>query len=166
MLKPDRRKGAVFDVDREYRYGLWRTWDVDKPVVVWVMLNPSTADEEELDPTLRRCRDYSKRWGYGKMWIGNLFAVRSPDPSILKEHDEPVGPENDDLLNRMAEHADLIMVAWGAHGNYQDRDQEVLDLLGEHDRPHCLGWTQDGLPVHPLYQPKTREPHDYRNGMR
>lgn len=165
-MKPDRRKGALFDADREYRYSLFRVWDVEKPSLLWVMLNPSTADEEELDPTLRRCKDYSERWGYGKMVVGNLFALRATDPSELYDHDNPIGPDNDEILGNLAEDADLIMVGWGAHGDHQDRDQAVLDILTEHGRPHCLSWTQDGQPVHPLYQPKNREPVDYRNGMR
>lgn len=153
----DRRKGATFSDDREYRYKLWREWEANTRSILWLMLNPSTADEETLDPTLRRCRNYSRTWGYGRMWIGNLFALRSTDPENLYDHDDPVGPRNNHHLRDMAEKSDTIIVAWGAHGDLNDRHRDVLDLLEDQDTLYCLGWTKEGHPVHPLYQPKDVE---------
>lgn len=151
----DNRHGAVLSDDREYRYRLWRTWDVSKPTLAFVMLNPSTADESEDDPTIRRCLGYAKDWGYGKLVVGNLFALRSTDPDNLREHEQPVGPENDAHLREICDDAEKVVAAWGANGTYQGRGREVTGMLeGE---LYALDTTKDGQPVHPLYQPKDAE---------
>lgn len=160
----DNRKGAVFDQEREYRYRLWRVWDVEGKTIAFIMLNPSTADEEQLDPTLRRCKAYAEAWGYGRMEIGNLFAFRSTNPSVLKRVDDPIGPENDVHLVGICEDADRVIVAWGTHGGLHGRAAEVLALLDECDL-ECLGRTKDGYPVHPLYQPKDRDPRPYGESL-
>jgi hypothetical protein len=151
----DNRSGALFSEDREYRYKLWRRWDVDLPTIAWIMLNPSTADETELDPTCRRCRGYAESWGYGELVVGNIFALRSTDPSQLYEHEDPVGPDNDDHLASICEEADKVVVAWGAHGDLLERGREVASSLDVD--LWALDTTQEGHPVHPLYQPKDAE---------
>lgn len=142
--------GAIMGDDRTYRYRLWRTWDAQKPVLAWLMLNPSTADETEDDPTLRRCTDFAEAWGFGGVVVGNLFALRSPDPSRLREHPAPVGPENDRHLRAICEDAARVVAAWGTNGAYDGRGAAVARRL-ETDL-YALDTTADGHPVHPLYQ--------------
>lgn len=150
----DNRSGAVLSDDREYRYQLRRCWDVRKPILAFIMLNPSTADETDDDPTVRRCLGYAQDWGYGALLVGNLFALRTSDPALLGEHDDPIGPKNDAWLAKIVEKADRVVAAWGANGELVDRGREVA---GRFDDLYALGTTKDGHPVHPLYQPADAE---------
>ena len=109
----DTRRTAVFSTDDDYRYRLGRLWNADKPIVAFVMLNPSTADATTDDPTIRRCLNYAEDWGYGTLLVGNLFALRSTDPSRLHDHPEPVGPDNDEHLWEICEAAERVIAAWG-----------------------------------------------------
>ena len=143
---------AVLSEDETYRYSLTRSWDPDADVLGWIMLNPSTADATEDDPTIRRCIGYAKEWGYGGIVVGNLFALRSPDPAKLSEHPEPIGPENDAHLKRIAEEAETVVAAWGTKGTLDGRDREVIDLLDT--ELLALNKTKNDHPNHPLYQPK------------
>jgi len=86
--------GATFSTDRVYRYALWRVWDAALPSFVVIGLNPSTADETENDPTIRRCIGFAKREGCGGLVMLNLFAVRATDPRVMMAHPEPIGPDN------------------------------------------------------------------------
>lgn len=151
----DDRRGAVFSDDREYRYRLWRTWNVDLPTAVFIMLNPSTADETEDDQTLRRCIDYAKRWGYGRLEVGNLFARTAKDPSELWSKLDPVGPENDEHLEEILDGNVLPVAAWGAYGDKRGRADEVARRFDV--EWFCLGTTHSGQPVHPLRQPSDAE---------
>lgn len=150
-LLRDDRNGAIFSDDREYRYRLWRTWDVERPTVAFIMLNPSTADETTMDPTCTRCRGYAEDWGYGRLVVGNLFALRSTDPEGLYDHPDPVGPDNDDHLRAIVEDADRVIVAWGNHGELNGRGEQVGEMLDAD--LYALSVTQDGQPGHPLYLP-------------
>lgn len=161
----DERAGAEFGPDahtgeeRKYRYRLWRTWDVSKETVAFIMLNPSTADETEDDPTIRRCLGYAREWGYGKLVVGNLFAVRTSDPSDLYDFFDPVGPDNDEHLQAICDEAETVVAAWGANGGLGNRGPEVAENL---DVDLCaLDTTKDGHPVHPLYQPADAEPEPF-----
>lgn len=142
------RSSAKLSSCRQYRYTLVRAWDDSRPTVMFVGLNPSTADAKINDPTVRRCIGFARRWGFGKLVLTNLFAFRSTDPSLLKDIDDPIGPDNDHWIAESSRTADLTVVAWGIHGRLRDRDQEVLSQLKE---PHCLGTTKSGAPRHPLY---------------
>lgn len=155
VLRDDRR-GALLSDDREYRYRLWRTWDAQKPVLTWILLNPSTADETDDDSTLRRCIGYAKDWGYGGVVLGNLFALRSKHPEDLREHPDPVGPRNDEHLRAIAAEADRTVAAWGAHGDLKDRADEVAGLLDVD--LYAIGTTKDGHPLHPLYKSADLKP--------
>ena len=143
-----REAGAIFSPDRKYRYKLWRTWDPSKPVCAFIMLNPSTADEYELDPTVRRCVNYAKKWGYGGLVVGNIFALKSTNPKALYRETDPVGPDNNCHLWEISHNAAFTIVAWGAHGALLNRGKEVLRLIPE---AQCLKMTKDGHPQHPLY---------------
>jgi hypothetical protein len=153
--------GAVISTDRRYRYNLWRTWDDTLPVCGWVMLNPSTADETKLDPTLRRVRDYCCRWGFGGFVVRNLFALRATDPRELVKAADRVGPENDAWLHSLTVEVDRVVVGWGT-GRYPrlgkpERWAQVAAILSP-ARPVCLSLAKDGQPCHPLYQRADAEP--------
>ena len=120
----------------------------DKPVLAFIMLNPSTADSRILDATVRRCIDYAKRWGYGALEVGNIFALKSTDPALLYSVKDPIGPENDQAILDIYQKADLTIAAWGSHGAYLNRGREVLRLI---PGAKCLIQTKDGQPGHPLY---------------
>lgn len=143
--------GALFDPTRRYRYRLWRRW-ADGGLAVFVMLNPSTADAERDDPTIRRCAGFARAWGFGGMTVVNLFALRATDPARLHRARDPVGRDNDRHIAAAAAGGDLVVVAWGVHGGLRERDRAVLDLLAA-SRPRCLGLTRGGHPRHPLYLP-------------
>lgn len=142
--------GAIFSSDRNYRYALWRRWRNDIPYALFIGLNPSTADEDNDDPTIRRCKRFSKDWGYGGMYIVNLFALRATNPKVMLLHDFPVGLENDTWLKYFAYNAGVIVCAWGTYGGHKQRDQQVMDLLANYDLM-CFGITKNGKPKHPLY---------------
>lgn len=160
MKLQDDRSGAVLSDDREYRYRLSRTWNVEKPTLGWIMLNPSTADETEDDPTIRRCIGYAKDWGYGSIVVGNLFALRATEPKELYDHPDPIGPENNDHLQQICEDAETVVAAWGAHGDYQQRGWAVRQMLDV--ELLALDTTMHDQPVHPLYQPADAEPTPLR----
>jgi len=158
LLRDDRR-GATLDSDREYRYRLWRTRDAEGATVAFMMLNPSTADEDDDDPTLRRCINYAKDWGYGRLEVANLFALRATDPSELQNHNAPIGGANDVHLRKVCENAEKVVAAWGTNGSLLGRGQEVAEMLDT--ELFALDTTKDGHPVHPLYQPSDAEPEPW-----
>lgn len=160
---------ALLSADGVYRYALTRRWAAG-PWCAFVMLNPSTADAFDDDPTIRRCVGYAQRWGFAGLLVLNLFAVRSPDPKVMRSHPEPVGPANDvvilsALLDPRASDGygvGRVVMAWGAHGGHQGRDLAVTRLLrGRGLTPQCLGRTTAGQPRHPLYLPATAEPVEF-----
>lgn len=152
----DTRSDAVLSEDRQYRYRLTRTFDVENPTLAFLMLNPSTADETDDDPTIRRCLGYAKDWGYGTLVVGNLFAYRTSDPEDLRDVGDPIGPDNDDHLRAICHEADRVIVAWGTDGDLLDREREVVEMLDAD--LYALDTTKHGHPNHPLYQPKDAEP--------
>lgn len=148
---------AHFSPDRKWRYRLERRWGEGKRCG-FILLNPSTADESNDDPTIRRCIDFAKRWGFGGLVLCNIFAVRSTDPAALYGHADPVGPENDAYLERPTEEVGVIVCGWGVHGAYRERGAAVLDLLREKTAMAvALKLTADGHPGHPLYLAKSTE---------
>ena len=146
---------AHFDPRRIYRYSLGRRWHPTNPMVAFLMLNPSTADENVLDPTLKRCMSFAGQWGYGGMEIVNLFAYRATDPKKFKQVNDPVGPDNDSFIGLAEERNAMVVAAWGVHGTYRDRVTEVLALRHFVEKWFCLGMTKHGEPRHPLYLAKT-----------
>jgi len=151
-------QGALFDPSRRYRYRLWRTWDEARARVLFVMLNPSTADAFRLDPTVRRCLGFARRWGLGGLDVANLFALRASDPERLYRTRDPVGPENDRHLEELASRARLVVLAWGTHGVHLGRGAQVFRALSTLGPVHALRLTRDGHPGHPLYLPASAMP--------
>jgi len=152
--------GAVFSRDERYRYGLWRNWNPSLGKVLFIGLNPSTADHQRNDPTIRRCIAYAQHWDYGGMLVGNLFAYRATRPPDLLKASQPVGPDNEMWLLRMAAAADLIIACWGNNGSYLSQDQSIQKLL---PKLHYLKLNASGAPAHPLYLRKTLKPVPYKS---
>jgi len=149
------QKNAIFSPCRKYRYVLWRQWDKGVSVV-FIGLNPSTADETKDDPTIRRCIGYAKEWGYSGVFMLNIFAYRSTNPKDLRLVEEPIGSENDNYLKRYLS-ISLNVACWGIGGSHESRGQKVIELLGR-ENLMCLGQTKDGHPKHPLYLKRGIEP--------
>lgn len=148
-----------------YRYILGRLWDATLPTMVWIMLNPSTADADIDDPTILACMDFARRNGCGGILVVNLFAFRSPHPKVLLAAEQPVGEHNDThIIAALAEAArsgGVVIAAWGTNGAYQGRDAWIRDLAqAEGIDLHCFGVTKDGHPKHPLARGLHRIPRD------
>ena len=157
------KKGAVIDKAGLYRYSLWRDWDMEKPKLVFIMLNPSKADANIDDPTLRRCINFENSWDFGSLIVVNLFAYRSASPLDLRQVDDPIGSQNDRYLKKAIKSADRVVVAWGNNGKLMQRDRIVLELLFKHNiQPHCLGITKVGYPRHALYVLRNKQLSVYR----
>ncbi|MGU9981531.1 DUF1643 domain-containing protein [Phreatobacter sp. HK31-P] len=163
-LIPLDRPAAVFSTCRSWRYVLRRQWR-DGPCVGFVLLNPSTADEDNDDPTIRRCIAYAKAWGFGRLVLGNIFAFRATDPAVMRAAPDPIGPENDaHLRNIVQESSGEIVCGWGVHGEFQGRGAAVLDLIRAKSgrEPQALSWTKGGHPGHPLYLRADLRPMPWR----
>lgn len=157
---------ARFSDDRMYRYELRRTWDATKRPLVVIACNPSTAAEEQDDPTCRRLYAFADAWGLGGILLLNAFALCSTDPrglrASMKAGGDPVGPENDATLRRLLEEhrGDRLLLAWGGNARLMDRGRAVATLaMSVHGRPECFGLTRGGEPVHCLYLPDASVPH-------
>ncbi len=152
-------KSAVISDCGAYRYRLSRMTDCPLRWVkriCWIMLNPSTADEVNDDPTIRRILGFSSSWGYTHVEVVNLYALRATDPAALCSHPDPIGPLNDTWIRDMSASADVTVAAWGAHKMASgDRVQKVWNAAAHN--LWCLGVTKRGAPRHPLYLPKTAQ---------
>lgn len=188
--------GASISACGKYRYRLWREWrsgssnqwdmwteddgvtpamdgagsQLGKPKsCVFVMLNPSTADAKEDDPTIRRCVGFAKALGYDRLEVVNLFAWRATDPrevlAMGGDGFDPVGFRNQDAVTSALEGAGIVICAWGAHGGHLGQDETMLGWIEGHWSgltPHALKTTKDGFPGHPLYLPSHLRPTPYR----
>lgn len=145
---------ALFSDCKKYRYTLTRIWDPRKSRVVFIMLNPSTADAIKDDPTIKRCMSYADSFGYGGMIVLNLFAYRSTNPKLLPPLEYAVGTDNDNHI-AMECISRPVICAWGVDGKKWDRDREVMKIIKSHALSiRCLAITQNGFPGHPLYLSK------------
>jgi len=151
--------GANFSRCRRFRYTLWRRWNDDRPLVMIIGLNPSTADAYRDDPTIRRCIRFARDWCGGGLIVTNLFAYRATYPTELKKTPDAIGPRNDLWIRRMAAAASMIVAAWGNHGSWLGRDRRVCKMLN--GRLNCLRLTAAGQPAHPLYLPAGLQPEKW-----
>lgn len=147
---------AVISECGRYRYQLKRRSSVENPIAgfaVFCMLNPSTADADVDDPTIRRCRAFAHRWDCAGLLVVNLYALRATDPRELRRagYAAAVGPENDDWLRDAASRARDVVCAWGTNADLERVRQAVAIFRGAGARLWCLGTTKDGHPRHPLY---------------
>lgn len=155
------QSSAVISRCGRYRYRLERQWGAT-PAICWIMLNPSTADANQDDPTIRRCMGFARSWGAGGIVVVNLFAYRATDPNnlweasakcnIVGETSGPFRPMFDNLNDYHIATATAqcrTIAAWGTLGNTNERDQQVIELIRP-ARIECLGTTKDGYPKHPV----------------
>ena len=152
---------AVFGGSRkQYRYRLTRLWDAARPSILFVMMNPSVADLDQDDRTVRRAIAFAQSWNYGQLLVGNVFAYRCTDQKRLLETPDPIGPENDaHLLSMAAECAQIIFAYGKPHASLRSRGGDVATLFRAHGHKlHILRLSQDGTPVHPLYLPGHLKP--------
>lgn len=162
-IKVGKRGQACFSECGTYRYMLMRKWGLLlKGLVNFVMLNPSTATEDEDDPTIRRCIGYAKQWGFDGIIITNIFALRSTMPNLLYGHEDPIGPDNDAHLAHWPTACKLVVCAWGKHGDLHARGNHVRQriLLITH-RVALKILSDKENPSHPLYLPKDLEPVEF-----
>lgn len=157
------KAGAVFSNDRRYRYTLWRRWaQLDMPIgqtriCAFVGLNPSTANECTEDPTVRRCIDFSRDWGFDTFVMLNIFAWRDTDPVIMKRQESPIGLHNVEAILSIQSLASRMVACWGVHGDHMGQGERILKLLDKTKTVH-LGLTKEGHPKHPLYLARYTKP--------
>jgi hypothetical protein len=139
------KKGAILSEDNLYRYQLSRIWDESKSPILFIMLNPSTADADADDPTIRRVIQFARSWGHGGVYVANLYAFRSTDPKALKTVDDPIGKENVSHIKHLIGIVDKVVYAWG---NNQKEPSWLSDMV---QIPYCIDLSKKGIPKHPLY---------------
>jgi len=158
---PPLTRRAGFSRCKCYRYWLYREFSHGSGHCVFIGLNPSIGDESTDDPTIRRCLGFVSDWGYRKLTVVNLFAFRTPHPSLLKSAPEPEGSGNRIAVRKACRDADRIVVAWGAHGTYLSQSVKFTRILAPYSL-YCFGQTKNLQPVHPLYQPRAASLIPYR----
>lgn len=160
-------RNAILSTCSTYRYELTRTWDSTKPRLLFVLLNPSKADDTKEDPTSRKCIGFAERMGFGGITIVNLFAYRATDPADLKRAGFPAGPRNSDtLVEAMWAHRDIVL-GWGAHGRRHKELTGYVTTMAmlSGARVHVLRRLVDGVPEHPLMLPYAlASHHEVRGG--
>jgi hypothetical protein len=156
-------QGAVLSFDGRYRYRLWRAWESGAlSSVVFLMLNPSTADADVDDPTIRKCIGFAKRWSFRRLEVVNLFAWRATNPKEVLRVEEPVGRENDQTILERCLAAEWVIAAWGSEKFAVQRARLVTaSLTGAGIHLRCLRKSKDGHPWHPLYVPYGTMPITY-----
>lgn len=158
------KKTAIISECGKFRYHLTRTWDEALRPLPFIMLNPSTADADKDDPTIRKCIGFAERLGFGGIEVFNLYGFRATKPRELKNHGYPEGPLNDSIMTRRLEELKLhergyVICAWGAHARGLSKPQYVrshLSLAGA--RLRALRLLPDGTPEHPLMLPYSCQP--------
>lgn len=151
-------RGAFFSDDRKYRYALWRTWDLKKQAVMFIGLNPSTANEKTDDPTIRRVVSFARNWGYGGVYMTNLFAIVSADPAILKTTGDPI-MDNDKHLRIVNSFCKDVVFAWG---NFKEAEERAKVVAAMFPKAICLGINKNGTPKHPLYIAAKTSPVNFK----
>ena len=158
--------GAHFSRDKHYRYHLWRTWDAGNPKrVVFIGLNPSTANASHNDATVRRCVAFASgwtgRWRVGGFSLVNLYAFCTHDPAQLCKTTNPQGSANGAWLRKICfqQQASFLLAMWGNHGSLHDRSERFLRQCQTRQKAvHCLRINAGGQPAHPLYLPANLSP--------
>ena len=158
FLVPPMGSSAEFSPCLQYRYFLRRVWDDTKPLCAWVMLNPSTADAQADDPTIRKCMGFAHRWRCGGICVANLFAWRATDPDELAGVADPVGPRNETWIREAAK-CPMVVLGWGAHPMAPRQARKTIDILRlAGAEPLFLRATKGCQPSHPLYLPYHLQP--------
>lgn len=144
---------AELSEDGLYRYWLSRRLSMGERTVLFVGLNPSTADASQDDPTIRRCVGFARSWGFDRLYMGNVCGYRSTNPKLLPTIDDPVGPGNQDALKWMTQRAELVVAAWGKN-RLNCYASTLAGWILSLPQTRALGFNGDGTPKHPLYLPK------------
>ena len=143
---------ALFSDCERYRYLLTRVWAPEGKKALFVMLNPSTADEMKNVPTVERCERRARVMAFGAFRVCNIFAYRATDPRNMRAQQDPIGPGNDEAIRESCLWADRVVCAWGTHGAHLDRGAAVETLIrASGATPYHLGLSKAGHPKHPLY---------------
>ena len=146
---------AEFSIDKKERYSLKREWDKSKNKILYIMLNPSLADDKNDDPTIRRLINFTKKFNYGGFLVGNIFTTITPNPKEL-DKSKGMSDKNFEKLLNLINKVDKIVYAWG---NSVEEPQHLKELILS---PKCFGKNLNGTPKHPLYLPKNSKLIDYR----
>jgi hypothetical protein len=163
MIKDGEEWDAIFSEDRKFRYELTRKWgSADPHRLLFIMLNPSIADEQVDDPTQRRCRGFAKSLGFDGYTVANIFALVSTDPTKLQRASNIIGVENDAYLNLLHSISDMTIAAWGTWGKILSRGTLVARSLSVIKPLMCLGQNKDGSPKHPLYLRHDVTPRNFK----
>lgn len=160
----DVQRAATLSSCSMYRYSLRRTWQEGARTVCFIMLNPSTADAEIDDPTIRRCIGFGQSWNFDALEVVNLFALRATKPVALLAASDPIGPENDEAIVLAASRAEQIICAWGAEPLAVDRTLPVFAMLKRYPL-YCVGVTKSCRPKHPLYVRGDQRPILWRGAL-
>lgn len=157
FARPQRNE-CVFSPCRRYRYLLRRVINptAKRGICLWLLANPSVADEYDLDPTLRRCADYTERWGFSEMRVVNVRAWIETESDKVPDDESAWGPDNLAHIMQQADQADLLVCGWGRLGG--ERALTILEWVKQVAKPHALRLNQDGSPQHPLYLPAILKP--------
>ena len=165
IAKPNVGSSACLSECGKYRYSLSRVWDSSKPIVLFLMLNPSTADATKNDATITRCIAFAKSWGYGGLCVGNLFAYRATNPKELLAVENPIGEENQKHLNEMYLKSEAVVCAWGNSSIVEKLGKRLGDdykpLSGILGSIYYLELSKSGCPKHPLYLKSELKPIKY-----
>lgn len=163
------QKYALMSACSRYRYTLCRSWDNTLETITFVGLNPSTADSNKDDPTIRRLIQYAKDWGYGGFIIVNLFGLRATNPLAVLKTNDPDGPENKNWVHYATKNGSMVVCMWGTKGTWFDKDREfTLEFLNKFKgkKLYCFGQNKDGTPKHPLYLSKDIKPKEMNLSLR
>lgn len=145
----DSYSGAIFSGCKTYRYSLWRKWDMKGKFIFFIGLNPSRGNEHYNDPTIKRLIAFAKSWGYGGLYLGNLFAIRSPEPQLVFEDlSRAEGIWCNSYLQAMVKESLTVVYCWGSWPKIDERVKKVTHLI---PMGKCFGVNSDGQPKHPLY---------------
>jgi hypothetical protein len=145
------KKGAHISIDKKYRYSLYRIWNDELPKVAFICLNPSIADDKIDDPTINRCIEFAKSWGYGGFYMLNLFAFRATNPSELTKVNDPIGMDNQNVILETITKVDKVICAWGNEGILLNQNKKILSII---ENPYCIKINSSGEPSHPLFLKK------------
>ena len=155
IIKKNILRKARFSIDKKHRYRLSRHWDLNKPQLLYIMLNPSIGNETIDDPTIRRLLSFTRKFDYGGFFVGNLFTYITPNPKTL---DTSIGLTNKNLniLTNLVSKVDKVVYAWG---NYIEEPNELKTFISN---PMCFGKNINGTPKHPLYLPSDSKLLNFR----
>ena len=167
-MKTKLTRSADFSDCGQYRYRLSRSWSNKRigknKTVAFIGLNPSIADAEFDDPTIKRCITYAESWQFKQLIMINLFALISTDPDQLTNVPDPVGPENDHFIKMACAQSAKLIACWGNQGVIKNRSEVVCQSISR--RLHCIRSNKSGEPAHPLYLPAKLTPIPYRRSIR